>query len=261
MCDYSDNFVGNIWKHKFEDHASESFNINMDDEKSRQEFMFNLLAEQNTSLKEEITSIKEVFKEALEQVTNNFGDIIVEMKNDNEKYHVKTSTALSTIQNKIKNVTAFLKQKDVPKVSAESSSFKQPSSSSSSSAARPPPQEECRPEINKSEKRKQKQTKYQSKPRILVVGDSLAHNTNFRRIEVVTNTTIKTVKAYSSVRDESSRFKDKNVKDVVNKELKGGNYSHLVLAAPTVDISNLKTEKVQARDNVETFKHKTGISC
>jgi hypothetical protein len=50
---------------------------------------------------------------------------------------------------------------------------------------------------------------------VLYVGDSLAHNANVREVEVVTNTTIKTAKAYSSAWDVSARFKDKNVTDVV----------------------------------------------
>ena len=58
------------------------------------------------SLKEEMNSIKEVFKESLELVTNNFADIIEDMKSRNEKYHEETTKALSNIYNKMQNVTS-----------------------------------------------------------------------------------------------------------------------------------------------------------
>ena len=35
--------------------------------------------------------------------------------------------------------------------------------------------------------KKQPKTKYQKKQRVLIVGDSLVHNTNFRKLENVTN--------------------------------------------------------------------------
>ena len=77
----------------------------------------------------------------------------------------------------------------------------------------------------------------------------------------MTNITIKTAKAYSSVWDTSARFKEKNVKDVVKHELKDKSVNHLVLAAPTVDISNLDTRSVNPSDNTDYFKHKIEESC
>ena len=44
-----------------------------------------------------------------------------------------------------------------------------------------------------------RKTVYQHRPRVLLVGDSLAQNLEFRKVEVVTNTTVKSAKAYSSV--------------------------------------------------------------
>ena len=40
-----------------------------------------------------------------------------------------------------------------------------------------------------------KRTHYQKKPKVLLIGDSIAHNANFREVEIVTNTTIQTCKA------------------------------------------------------------------
>ena len=94
-----------------------------------------------------------------------------------------------------------------------------------------------------------------------MVGDSLAHNANYRRIEAVTNTTVKTTKAYSSAWDKSARYKEMNITDVSKKELKNSTFDQVVLAAPTVDISNLNTVNAKASDDMDVFKQKVGTSC
>ena len=99
------------------------------------------------------------------------------------------------------------------------------------------------------------------KPKVLFVGDSLAHNANLRKVERTTNTTLKSVKAYSSAWDATARFKDKNVTDVVKHEMKSGTFKHIVIAAPTVDISNLDTSQVKPTDDTENFKQKIRVSC
>ena len=96
---------------------------------------------------------------------------------------------------------------------------------------------------------------------MLFVGDSIAHNTNFRKLEIVTKSTIKTAKAYSSVFDNSARFKEMNVTDVVKNELNRAPFDHLVLAAPTVDITNLDTARINPTDNTGWFKEKIEKSC
>ena len=72
----------------------------------------------------------------------------------------------------------------------------------------------------------------------------LAHNSNFNKVEYVTNSTVKTSKAYSSVWNAKARCKYMNVTDVTKNELRTAPFDHLVLAAPTVDITNIDTTKV-----------------
>ena len=43
--------------------------------------------------------------------------------------------------------------------------------------------------------------------------------------------------------------------------IKGGSFNHLLLAAPTVDITNLNTKGVKASDNIDGFKQKIEMSC
>ena len=93
------------------------------------------------------------------------------------------------------------------------------------------------------------------KPKVLLVGDSLAQKLNFNHAEVVTNTTIRTAKGYSSAWDKDAKFKHLNITDVARNELKTEQFDHLVLAAPTVDITNMAT------DNIKTFKEKVRASC
>ena len=94
-----------------------------------------------------------------------------------------------------------------------------------------------------------------------MVGDSVAHNTNFRIVEKVTNSTIKTAKAYSSTWNERARFKHSNVTKVVKDELEKSNFDHLVIAAPTVDITNLNTKNANKEDSIEPFKSEIEDSC
>ena len=49
--------------------------------------------------------------------------------------------------------------------------------------------------------------------------------------------------------------------DVTEEALGRGNYDHLILAAPTVDITNLDTSKVKHSDDTEPLKKKVATSC
>ena len=104
-------------------------------------------------------------------------------------------------------------------------------------------------------------TAYQRKPRVLLLGDSIAHNANFRAVEEFTHTTIKTSKAYGSVWDKDARFKHLNATDVAKNELGKAHFDHLVLASPTVDITNMDTSNVKPEDSTKVFKQKVESSC
>ena len=73
---------------------------------------------------------------------------------------------------------------------------------------------------SRTARQRPKKTRYQKKQRILLIGDSIAHNLQFRNVEEVTNTTVKTAKSYSSTHDTNARFPQKNMKNVSHKELK-----------------------------------------
>ena len=110
-----------------------------------------------------------------------------------------------------------------------------------------------------------KKTKYLEKPKVLYIGDSIAHNVNMGKVEKDTNSRVKTVKAYSAVEDLKSRYPSKNFTDVTPAALKDtreeDKYTELVLAAPSVDITNINTGNLNGDDNIEVFEQKVIISC
>ena len=59
-----------------------------------------------------------------------------------------------------------------------------------------------------------KKTAFLLKPKVLVIGDSVAHNAEFANIERATQSRIRSVKAYSSVHDKQARWPQMNFKDV-----------------------------------------------
>ena len=256
ICGFSDDFIGNMWKHKLTNHASESnMQFNQSDENTSKDLLLNILAEQSANLMEQVASLQKGVKENFLQVTTEFEEIIKNMENTAEKRQKQMMKVISNLQNKLDEAlsTSNAKKKD-PKAS-----LSQPAKQSSDIP--PPPSSSSASSNNLDSGSRQKKTEYQRKQRLLLVGDSLAHNTNFNKLEVVTNTTIKSAKAYSSVFDNSARFKHQNVTDVAKKELAKAPFKHLVLAAPTVDISNLNTDNVRAKDNVDVYKEKVRKSC
>ena len=84
-------------------------------------------------------------------------------------------------------------------------------------------------------------------------------------LEKETKTRIRSIKAYSSVRDRNARFPSKNITDVAPTAMlntpEEDDFTHLVLGAPTVDISNLDTSKLTSNDDTESYKQKIVMSC
>ena len=79
-------------------------------------------------------------------------------------------------------------------------------------------------------------------------------------LEKETKTRIRSIKAYSSVRDRNARFPSKNITEVAPTAMlntpEEDDFTHLVLGAPTVDISNLDTSKLTSNDDTASYKQK-----
>ena len=258
LCDFGANFITEIWNHKLDNHAGETFNVNKFDESAKYNLIFNLVAEQNVDLMEEVTNLKNGIKEVLEQLINEFEDNMKSLKNEVRIQNAETTKVILDLKNtiiKTENKSPSVSENCPPSSSSTSKASAKPSPSASSV---PPPKaswvKNCKP-------KKITKTEYQRRPRVLMIGDSIAHNTNFRKLEAVTNVTIKTSKAYSSAWDKDAKFKHLNVTDVVKTELEKAPFDHLLLAAPTVDITNLDASKSKPTDTTDIFKQNVGTSC
>ena len=276
LCDFGGDLITDIWSHKGDKHTEKTFDFNKIDEKK---LFVNFMAEQNLELMEEMINFKNGMKLVLEHMVSDFVDTMKDLKEEVTKQNEATTKAIMDLQNKIENSNNTPSSKDneavketkstqpkAPSSAKASLSPPKASSSSSKTPSVPPPKAKAKPAagpnaVKTPYQKKKQSTEYQAKPRVLYIGDSIAHNSNFRNLEKITNTTIKTSKAYSSVWDKDARFKHLNVMDVVKNELGKGDFDHLVLAAPTVDISNLDTSNVKPSDSTDLFKEKVGKSC
>ena len=145
----------------------------------------------------------------------------------------------------------------VPKQAAQ-----EPRTATSSS---PPTSGQCGPPKPRPQHYKKRKTSYLNKPKVLYVGDSIAHNADFAHIEKESKTRIRTVKAYSSVNDRRAKWPKKNCTDITESALlntrEDDEFNHLVIAAPSVDITNIDTSRVNKNDNVEVYKQNVVSSC
>ena len=255
FCDYEANQLLSIYEHKLTTHPESPYKLKPNQDVK--DVVLNLLAEQNLALFEEISDLKAGLKGSFEQLSQ-------ECK---EYANESTNTILGRINNlEYKNsrkestepiVTQPSQVSHSPPVPSPSTPATHPVSASLSSRC---PKKQSRPE-----KFKKKKSKYLQKPKVLVVGDSVTHAANFAQIEKQTKTRIKSTKAYSAVKNEGSRYPIENFTDVTERELfntpEEDEFTHLVLGAPTVDISDLETSKLKSNDNIEIYKQNTFISC
>ena len=102
-------------------------------------------------------------------------------------------------------------------------------------------------------------SRFNSKPKILYVADSVGHTASLRKIETACNARVVSDWAYSSVPDPCARWQELNFKDVVEQKLKNSgreNFDTLVMSAPTVDISNLDTSRLKSNDSTHFYKQR-----
>ena len=84
LCDFGADLVTEIWKHKLDKHISEYPSFNNLDEGERQSHMYNFVAEQNADLIREFKSLKKGIKEVFEQMIEEFGDSIKDVKKESQ---------------------------------------------------------------------------------------------------------------------------------------------------------------------------------
>ena len=104
-CDFSTEFVASTWEHKLTVHPEESDNISA---KESENFILKIVAEQTTSLSEDVYSLKRDTKDALVAITKALDTCIDNLKNDNnEKCKVLGNTVVKLV-NKISRIEKAL---------------------------------------------------------------------------------------------------------------------------------------------------------
>ena len=211
------------------------------------------------NLIDEFVKLKRDMKDIMEQMIDDHENGMKLLQKETKMHNDMTTNALKGLQMKVESL--------LEEASSQKPSIISPTVSSSSNTSKVPLPTISPTKVTKSQnveiKQKQKKngTEYQRRPKILMVGDSVLHNTNFRVVEKATHSTIKTSKAYSSSCDKDAKFKDKNVTDVARNELEKTPCDYLVLGAPTIDITNLNTSDLKPEEPTEPFKKKVEKSC
>ena len=177
--------------------------------------LFSLVAEQNVELMQEIINLKKGVKEVLHQFTHDVEDHMNEIKDDVKNQNIQTANALKVLT---REVIKLQERNPSPSNASGSPTLSTSTSKNSSpippaskpltSAARasaPVPKvvqsKTANRESSSHKKGNKAKTAYQLKPKVLLGEDSLAQKLNFGLTEVVTNTTIRTAKGYSSAWD------------------------------------------------------------
>ena len=260
-CNFESDFLVKMYEHKLANHPEIPIDFNPKTT-SVKDMALNLIAEQNIEIMEEILHLKEGLKLAFEQLSDEIRGKFEIFESDSNRKDEAIKSAFFSMNTQIVN----LEKTTAGALNSISSS--RPKSSQATTPPPPPatwtsglgPAAPARPVRSK-----RKRSVYLQKPKVLFIGDSVGHNANFASLEKGSKSRIKTVKAYSSVEDSNARWPDKNFSDVTPAALintpEYDAFSHLILSAPTVDISNLNTAKLTENDSIEGFKQKMIASC
>ena len=260
-CSFQTDFLIKIYEHKLATHPEVSMEFNPKTT-SVKDMAINLIAEQNIEMMEEVLALKkgiiESFAQLSEESQSRHEALEKEYK-QKEEFMRKVFESFTIKLNNLQNAhvcTNVPREEVCPPPSAKQSTTPPPQPTSKESSSLPSP---------KPATSKKKRSHYLQKKKVLFVGDCVAHNVNFARVEQDTNTRLRTIKAYSSTEDLKARWPHKNVTDVTPAALENtkdnDKYTELVLGAPTDDISNLNVSKLAPNDNVEVYKQIIVVSC
>ena len=98
---------------------------------------------------------------------------------------------------------------------------------------------------------------YNNRDKVLIVGDSITHNSNFRLLEKATNTVVHTDKAYAA--DYDSRRPNKNVKYFARNAARRNKFKVVLIQSPSVDITNMDTTN-NSPEAIDGYKKVVKIS-
>ena len=99
------------------------------------------------------------------------------------------------------------------------------------------------------------------KKKILFIGDSLSRNLNVSVLKNVTDMEVRKAEAFIvDKNDVKARYPEKNLMDVVPRELKNDAFSTLILQGGTNEVSNLVTSGEMTMEKIDSLKHEIKAS-
>ena len=237
-CEYKSSDLPGIWTHKLNNHSGGNHAIG----NSPVETIMSILVEQNANIVEEINSLKDGIAVFFNQLGGGIQDNFDYLTKKNNDKDASIKEVLKTIHIKVDNLERDPADEITKSKMPNTSSVPKPSQNSQpESSALPLSSKQSASNIPKGKRRNQ----YLSKPRVLYVGDSIAHNVNMKHIESKTSSRMTKKKAYSSIYDDRARWPAQNIYDVTKNALEivpaEDKYEYVVLSAPTVDITNMNT--------------------
>ena len=171
--------------------------------------ILNLLAEQNLEIMEELINLKKYIKGSFEELADGLKGCFDNIDDATTNSEKRLKASLDSIKEKVDTIENVGTQKP------GANSVNKPSNSQPN--RQPLPQTVDQRNIAPTgpvKKKMKKKTTFLAKPKVLFIGDSVAHNTEFPTLENETNTRIHSFKTYSSVKDRRARWPHKNFADV-----------------------------------------------
>ena len=256
-CEYETPLFAQQWEHNFTAHQQTEDQCNPPLAKDK--IAYSMIAEQNIDIFNMITELKnnmnDAFADMKSQIETSFADIKQECSNYQKSFEI-TGNAVAKLSAKVDQIVR-ISEKTV--TSLEENVWRKPKVSQ-------PHHQPVNNEVKgprtisdvtiANDDGKQAPIIHQdmrNKARVLVVGDSITHNSNFRLLEEATNTVVHTAKAYAADFDVNSRFPNKNFKYVARNSAKKRKFNMVLMQSPSVDLTNLNTAD-NSIEAVESYK-------
>ena len=262
-----------VYEHTIAYHPEEADNLSAKESKN---LILKLVAEQTTSISNEISSLRSDTKNAFAEISKTQDICINNLKTDNnEKCKVLGNTVVKLF-NKISRIEKALASKysnsnkgpvkenvkdTKPNSTKMNEAIPQPKTPGISRSNPPPPTTHAQPLIiTPAPTHPQlRRTSFLKQPKVLYVGDSVGHTANLRLVEKSSKCRISSAVAYSSVRASDARWPEASFEDIVRDKLNNKTregFEVLVMSSPTVDISNLDTNLQTNKGATESLEEK-----
>ena len=159
-CSFESEFLIRMYEHRLNDHPEEQIDF-MPNKTTAKDMIINLIAEQNIEIIQEFESMTKGLKDSFVQLTH---DIRTSVENASKSVVTELKERIDRLE----------KKESTDKVPKETPKDNKPTASTSSTFTSSSPSPVSGTSSNT------RKTAFLRKPKILLIGDSIAHNSNFR---------------------------------------------------------------------------------